>query len=456
MKKVFSIIVGVLLTASVFAQAPQKMSYQAVIRNSSNALVTNQQVGMQISILQGSANGTSVYVETQTPTTNDNGLVSIEIGVGTVLSGNFSTIDWVNGPYFLKTETDPSGGTNYTITGTSQLLSVPYAMHAKTAETVTGGITETDPIFTSSPAGSITTSDISNWNNKLDVEVDSSVTNEIQALSISNDTIYLSNGGFVKLPAVFDGHYSSLIGAPTNVSAFTNDAGYLTSEVDGSVTNEIQTLSLSGNDLTISGTGGNTVTLPAADGSETKVIAGTNVTVTGAGTTASPYVVNATGATTLTIGQSYQGGIIFWLDATGQHGLIAATADQSTGIHWYNGTSRYTGATGDGLYAGSMNTAIIVATQMADNQTGNFAAKVCADYSVTVDGVTYGDWYLPSKYELNLLYNQRVAVGGFASDYYWSSTDGDNDSAWQQDFVSGYQDGIVKAYPNYVRAIRAF
>ena len=112
------------------AQAPNKMSYQAVIRDNSNALVTSQIVGMQISILQGSANGTAVYAENQTPTTNANGLASIEIGGGTVVSGNFTTIDWANGPYFIKTETDPAGGTNYTITGTSQLLSVPYAMYA--------------------------------------------------------------------------------------------------------------------------------------------------------------------------------------------------------------------------------------------------------------------------------------------------------------------------------------
>jgi hypothetical protein len=114
----------------VIAQAPNKMSYQAVIRDNSNALVINQIVGMQISVLQGSANGTAVYLETQIPTTNTNGLVSIEIGGGTVVSGNFSTINWANGPYFIKTETDPAGGTNYTITGTSQLLSVPYAMYA--------------------------------------------------------------------------------------------------------------------------------------------------------------------------------------------------------------------------------------------------------------------------------------------------------------------------------------
>ncbi len=83
--------------------------------------------------------------ETQTATTNANGLVSIEIGNGTVVSGDFATIDWGNGPYFIKTETDPTSGTAYTITGTSQLLSVPYALHAKTAETITGEIIETDP-----------------------------------------------------------------------------------------------------------------------------------------------------------------------------------------------------------------------------------------------------------------------------------------------------------------------
>jgi hypothetical protein len=92
--------------------------------------VQSQSVGMQISILQGSITGTAVYVETHSAATNSNGLVSIEIGGGAVTSGSFATIDWANGPFFVKTETDLAGGTNYTITGTSQLLSVPYAMYA--------------------------------------------------------------------------------------------------------------------------------------------------------------------------------------------------------------------------------------------------------------------------------------------------------------------------------------
>ena len=142
MKKILTILAAVLLTASVFAQSPQKMSYQAVIRNSSNTLITNTNIAMQISILQGSTSGTAVYVETQTPTTNANGLVSIELGGGTLVSGNFSTINWANGPYFVKTETDPdgaTGGISYSITGTSQLLSVPYALYAANAGTANGG-----------------------------------------------------------------------------------------------------------------------------------------------------------------------------------------------------------------------------------------------------------------------------------------------------------------------------
>jgi len=127
-----SVILPFLLIAflSILAQAPQQMSYQAVIRNSADAVVASQNVGMQISILQGSASGTVVYAETQIPTTNANGLVTLAIGTGNVSAGIFTAINWAAGPYFIKTETDPSGGTNYTITGTSQLMSVPYALYA--------------------------------------------------------------------------------------------------------------------------------------------------------------------------------------------------------------------------------------------------------------------------------------------------------------------------------------
>ncbi len=162
MKKLFTLLVTFFLTVSLSAQSPEKISYQAVIRNAANNLVTNQTVGMRISILRGSATGTVVYAETHTPGTNANGLINIEIGTGVVQSGSFTNIDWRNGPYYIKTETDLNGGTNYTISGTSQLISVPYALHAKTAEK---SLTETDPVYTGSQASNITATDITNLNN---------------------------------------------------------------------------------------------------------------------------------------------------------------------------------------------------------------------------------------------------------------------------------------------------
>ncbi|PLW91737.1 MAG: hypothetical protein C0592_14345, partial [Marinilabiliales bacterium] len=251
-KAVLTFVTIVLFSLSIFAQSPEKISYQAVIRNASDQLVSNTNVGIQISILQGSSSGTPVFVERHFPTTNINGLVSLEIGDGALVSGNLSTIDWANGPYFLKAETDLNGGSTYTISGTTQLLSVPYALHATTADSVSGGINETDPVFNASIAAGITGTDTAYWNNKLDVELDGSTTNELQVLSISNDTIYLSDGGYAKLPASFDGDWGSLTGTPPNVSTFTNDAGYLTSEVDGSVTNELQVLSISNDTIYLS------------------------------------------------------------------------------------------------------------------------------------------------------------------------------------------------------------
>ena len=144
MKKITYLLVLFFLATKIQAQSPQTMSYQAVVRNSSNALLINTTVGMKISILQGSATGTPVYTETQTATTNANGLVSIQIGKGN--AGTFAAINWANGPYFIQTETDPTGGSYYTITGTQQMMSVPYALYAAKS----GDATSLGPIGPSS------------------------------------------------------------------------------------------------------------------------------------------------------------------------------------------------------------------------------------------------------------------------------------------------------------------
>ncbi|PQB07850.1 hypothetical protein BST83_12320 [Polaribacter filamentus] len=199
MKKLYIILAALLVTASTFAQAPEKMSYQAVVRDSGDALVTSQPVGMQISILQNTPVGTAVYVETQTPTTNVNGLVTLEIGTGTVVSGDFTTIDWSADSYFIKTETDPAGGTNYTIIGTSQLMSVPFALYAKTSE--------------SSETNAITIA-----NNTTAIAINTAKVGYTEAL-VSANTDVVANTAKV-------GYTEALVSANTDVAANTSKVGY--------------------------------------------------------------------------------------------------------------------------------------------------------------------------------------------------------------------------------------
>lgn len=130
MKKILLMLAFCLCTIQFFAQAPQRISYQAVIRNVNNVLVANAPVRMRISILQGSITGNSVYSEFHSAITNASGVVFLEIGGGTAPTGSFASINWAQGPFFLRSETDPNNGTNYSIVGTTQLLSVPYALQS--------------------------------------------------------------------------------------------------------------------------------------------------------------------------------------------------------------------------------------------------------------------------------------------------------------------------------------
>ncbi len=153
MKKL-SFLAASLASLLAYSQSKDAMSYQAVIRNSSNELVKNQNVGVRFSIVKGSPTGTVVYSETQTQATNFNGLMTAKIGSGTVVSGSYTTIDWGADTYFIKTETDPSGSTNYTISGTSQLLSVPYALYAKNSgSSIAGPTGATGPQGLQGPQG---------------------------------------------------------------------------------------------------------------------------------------------------------------------------------------------------------------------------------------------------------------------------------------------------------------
>jgi len=153
--------------------------------------------------------------------------------------------------------------------------------------------------------------------------------------------------------------------------------------------------------------------------------------------------------TTFTIGDNYGGGKVAYIDGTGQHGLIAATANQSTGIFWHVSGTGTTGASGTALSTGNANTNAIVTLYGAESN----AAKLC--YDLSLNG--YTDWYLPSKDELNQLWSNRVTIGGFAAYAYWSSSEAGAGVAWYQNFGGFFnQDFDPKDGTYYVRAVRSF
>ena len=222
MKTKLLTLVALSISMTFFGQAPEAFKYQAVVRNASGAIIANQSVGYQLSILQGSPAGTAVYTETFTPTSNNYGLVNLEIGTGITID-DFTTIDWANGPYYIETATDLTGGSSYVVMGTSQLVSVPFALHAKTAENVTNDLVD---------------------------DADADPTNEIQDISLTVTDLSISGGSTVDLSTIQDG-------------TGTDD----------------QTLTLVGTDLTIES--GNTVDLSGiASGTDDQNLTGATLTGT--------------------------------------------------------------------------------------------------------------------------------------------------------------------------------
>jgi hypothetical protein len=349
MKKLLSIFTALSLCLGSTSQTPQKLSYQSVVRDAANQLVTNQPVGLKISILQGAI---PVFEETHSVTTTNFGVVSVEVGSGTLLSGSISGIDWSAGSYTVKTETDPGGGTIYSISGTTQLISVPYVLYSETAE------------------------------------------------------------------SFISGDYNDLTNTPA-----------------------------------------------ALDGSETRLSAGTDISITGNGTTATPYIINASpGAGNFThyIGELYQGGIIvaLWKESGVEKGIIASLINVGF-VPWSNLTTTLIGASAQSIRNGQANTTAII------TQPGHItsAALLCNDYTNVNTGTgVYTDWYLPAIWELEQCFNSAFVVNkvigdanGFIGEFYYSSTESANNTAWGISFITCYALNTgVKANPSRVRAIRRF
>jgi hypothetical protein len=488
------LFIALFITAITFAQSPQKMSYQAVLRSSSSALITSAPVGMKISVLQGSATGTVAYSETQSPTTNANGLISLEIGSGTPVTGTFAGINWANGPYFIKTETDPSGGTTYTITGTSPLMSVPYALFSASGTAGSTGPAGNDGVDgADGPQGAIgltgatgatgltgaTGAAGTNGTNGVDGATGltgATGTNGADGLTTSVNgvtqiagaiTLTKSNIGLGSvdnttdlLKPVSTATQSALdLKAPLASPTFTGTVSGIDKTMVGlgSVDNTtdllkpVSTATQSALDLKAplaSPTFTGTPTLPTGTIAVTQT-AGNNTTAIA---TTAFVLANADGNVsgfTHYLGEVFNGGIIYYLykGSDGlEHGLIVALTE-STAAWQTRGTLVNADRTEDGAY----NTTLM---------TGSPAATY-------IVGLGAG-WYLPSIDELGLLYYNRYSAqkglrtGGntllSSTAYYWSSTEftAFNEYAYYFYFSSGVVYSNFKTNTYSVRGVRAF
>lgn len=335
MKSLFAFIfLALVLTGSAVAQTPDKINYQAVVRGTTGAILQNQVIGLRISILQGSDTGPAVFAETHTPTTNAYGLINVQIGTGTNLGPLLNTIDWGADIYYMAVQIDPAGGTSYSILSTTQLVSVPYALHARTVEE--NDDADADPLNETNTGASLVGSNLQITDNggtlvvdlsPLEDDADADPTNEAQTISKVGNIITLSSVGGVGGGAITD-DVNDADASPTNElntgfnlvgsTLSITDAGSTQSVslagliADGSATNELNTsATLVGTTLNITDAGGtltvNLSSLVDADGSTTNelntsaTLVGTTLNITDAGGTLTvnlSSLVDADGSTT--------------------------------------------------------------------------------------------------------------------------------------------------------------
>jgi hypothetical protein len=645
MKKLYTFLASV-ITIITFAQAPQGFNYQATVRNSAGNLIVNQNVNFKFNIMLNSATSVPVFSETHFAPTDDLGQVNLIIGQGTATTGNFSTINWGTGNYFLGIELNTGSG--YVAMGTTQLLSVPFALYANSAGNSQSSIpTLASVLAVNNSANNTKITNLADPTNAQDAvtkgyldNLDNSkwlkngnnvyynsgnvgigTSNPTFGLEVMSNSLearrgilmahYTDNnnasqfmlskyrGSFTQPQNVQNADYTGTLiftayNGQTSTTELPTGSALIGSRISGNVTSNYVPQDLyfaTGNSTTqtdpyqqntvrmvVSHNGnvgiGTTTPLrtlhvnsvmrlePVAsspsnpskgdmyfDGTLNKLrvydgsawqnvsdtqastpivttsaitsitnnsaLTGGNVSsqggsiVTARGicystspnpTLSNSFTTNSAGTGTFTsnltgllpntiyyirayatnsfgtsygsqitfttlitpsvsIGQSYQGGIVGYIYQPGDngyvagetHGIIASTADLSSGIVWSNSASTVTGSTGTALGTGSTNTTLIVTTI---GNSYSYAAKIC--YDLVQGG--YNDWFLPSRDELLKLYLNRASIGGFTTNYYWSSSKDGVDGTW--DWVVGFSVGDTYSTPNtntnYVRAVRYF
>jgi hypothetical protein len=462
------LLLFLLATVSILAQTPEKMSYQVVLRDASNTLLTNQQVGIQISILQTTITGSAVYTETQTVTTNINGLVSLEIGSGTS-SYDFSTIDWSAGPFFIKTATDASGGSNYSIIGTSQLMSVPFALYAKTA-----GNDELKENTANKSTNVVTdaASDVKFPSVKSVKTYVDAVQYDADANEIASTTSAAALQGYIdalgaRIAALESASTGQLFYEDTDndgygdinstIVASAAPNGYVSNNTDCNDTDAainpdtVWFIGLDTDGDTFFGSttslmqcespgAGYVITEPSTLDCDDSLATGSSINPNAIEVLSNGIDDDCDGQVDETdaaiVGDLRDGGIVFWVDpADNTHGKVCALEDAPTTLNWYDAVGY----------------------------------SYCYTNSDTGTGV-YSNWYLPSKDELQLMHANLyrfgcsimdidfcpTSKGDFSSFFYWSFTEDDTNTAWKQMFLFPYQNSDLKSLRYVVRAVRAF
>jgi hypothetical protein len=433
---------------SAKAQAPQSFNYQAVARDTSGALLSNQAVNFRISLLQGSTRGTSSYTEIHSVTTNLLGLVNFGIGGGIVVSGNFATINWAQGPYFAQVELDAANNGTYVVMSTTQLLSVPYAKYAEISGSSIPG--------PQGPAGNGYSNGTSNnqimfWNGTAWAPLNPGSNG--QTLTICNGSLTWTTGG------ICPGSITSL-----NCAGTTNNGNLIANIPASGVSSSIPYTggnggTYSGQTLTSSGVTGLTATLLAdtfavGSGNLTYSITGTpnnsGIATFGLNIGGQTCSLNINIAPVPNLGSNFQGGKIIYIFQAGDsgyiqgevHGLIIPIAAISTTTSNINNSwgslifsqfgcqGSLIGNTSTSLGSGIANTNAIIA------QCNTSAAKLCDTLSIS----GYSDWFLPSKNEVAIIYQNYSLVGGVyptQSQGVWSSSEINANNAWVCSFDGG-------------------